>query len=650
MDEENNMLLPQAEKLDGSSGTTVFLTRVTAAVLCVLSIGVLISSAGRDISELTKNSNSELASVAKPNVIFVMVDDAGWGDFGYHSTDFTKATPNIDRLSSEGVRLENYYTDSVCTPSRASFLTGKSTLNTGMWYSLIDMNSEWGLEESFQTIGNYFKSVGYYTAAVGKWHVGHWKKSMWPTSRGFDFYTGLIASQLCSYTDWTYCEPGDSTKTPVILDAAYGTEAARNVPGTYSTFYQQEEAQKLIARRAASGQKDGLFLYLAFNAMHTDLSVPDEFRDSDEYSNLMTVGDSTLSKGRAKAAGAMYLCDKAIGAVVDTLKEHDMYENTIIALSSDNGGSYHSSGSNYPYRGTKGLYSEGGIKVPAMVHSPLLSDAAKGSVYDGLFHVTDWVPTLLTAAGLDSDAVITAQGGDTDGVSQWDALMNPASVSLADASSLPRSEIMHQIDFLSTVGGQIYVDSDEVMAAFTRVVGGSQYKILTATSIGGYGQPFTEDIYNDSEDIGYYLFDLTADPLESNNLWDDERYSSLKKDLLTGMCDYYTSMIAPAFSPNVDSHAFWVAVNSTKKDPMDPTELGYVTYWHNDHNSALPAYTKEAFESYAKAGDDFYCPFKALQTMSYGAHSNPKLATRKGKGRLGSPGLELSLAMLSLPI
>ena len=120
MDEENNMLLPQAEKLDGSSGTTVFLTRVTAAVLCVLSIGVLISSAGRDISELTKNSNSELDYVAKPNVIFVMVDDAGWGDFGYHSTNLQKRLQILIGCLVR-VRLENYYTDSVCTPSRASF-------------------------------------------------------------------------------------------------------------------------------------------------------------------------------------------------------------------------------------------------------------------------------------------------------------------------------------------------------------------------------------------------------------------------------------------------------------------------------------------------------------------------------------------------
>merc|ERR1712146_235855 len=154
--------------------------------------------------------------------------------------------------------------------------------------------------------------------------------------------------------------------------------------------------------------------------------------------------------------------------------------------------------------------------------------------------------------------------------------------------------------------------------------------------IGGYGQPFTEDVYDDSEDIAYYLFDLTADPLESNNLWDDEAYTSLKTELLSSMCDYYTSMVAPVFAFGGDSYAFWLAVNATKINPMDPTELGYITYWQDDQNNASPAYTKEAFEAYANAGGDPYCPFAALQTMSLGAHSNPKFVGRKNEGRHGS--------------
>ena len=387
------------------------------------------------------------------------------------------------------MRLENYYTDSVCTPSRASFLTGKSTLNTGMWYSLIDMNSEWGLEESFQTIGNYFKSVGYYTAAVGKWHVGHWKKSMWPTSRGFDSYFGIVGSQLCEYTDWTYCEP--EVNIPIVLDASADTQPSRNTSGTYSTYALRDEAVAVINERAAQGEKGGLFLYLAFNAMHEKISVPDDFKRTAAWEALKEVDGRELSSTRHLASGCQFLMDEAVGLIVETLKEHDMYENTILVLASDNGGSYYHSGSNYPYRGTKGLYSEGGIKVPAMVHSPLLSDAAKGSVYDGLFHVTDWVPTLLTAAGLDSDAVITAQGGDTDGVSQWDALMNPASVSLADASSLPRSEIVHNIDYIDAgTGIRGYTDLNRTKGVITKIVDGRQYKLMTGSYLGGFTVPF----------------------------------------------------------------------------------------------------------------------------------------------------------------
>ena len=122
VDEESHELLEKSTERESPTRPSgvAWSTRVVVAVLCLLSIGVLISSAGRDMSELSKKSELATASVAKPNVIFVMVDDAGWADFGYHSTDLKYATPNIDRLSAGGVRIENYYTDTVCTPSRAS--------------------------------------------------------------------------------------------------------------------------------------------------------------------------------------------------------------------------------------------------------------------------------------------------------------------------------------------------------------------------------------------------------------------------------------------------------------------------------------------------------------------------------------------------
>merc|ERR1711998_25196 len=246
--------------------------------------------------------------------------------------------------------------------------------------------------------------------------------------------------------------------------------------------------------------------------------------------------------------------------------------------------------------------------------------------------------TLLSAAGFDSDAVITGMGGEVDGVNQWDALMSPASVSLDDASSLPRSEIMHDIDFMSINDGQTYARSDEVMAAFTRVVKGKQYKVLTATSIGGYGQPFTEDIYDDDEDVAYYLFDLSSDPLETNNLWDNADYTALKSDLLTGMCEYYTAMVSPVFAKSVDTRSFWAAVNSTKENPKNATELGFLSYWHNDYSQATPTYSKDEFERTVGVSDETssFCPFTSSGIIHLGSKTNMHFKGHKFTGRIGS--------------
>ena len=133
---------------------------------------------------------SAFAQAEKPNIIFIMADDLGNADLGYRGSEIK--TPNIDKLANEGVRLESFYGEPVCTPSRAALMTGRYPMRYGLQTLVIFPSHTYGLPTDERTLPQALKEAGYRTLMVGKWHLGHADKKYWPQNRGFDHFYGNV--------------------------------------------------------------------------------------------------------------------------------------------------------------------------------------------------------------------------------------------------------------------------------------------------------------------------------------------------------------------------------------------------------------------------------------------------------------------------
>jgi hypothetical protein len=254
-----------------------------------------------------------------------------------------------------------------------------------------------------------------------------------------------------------------------------------------------------------------LFVYHAWNAVHNDLSVPADFEASDEYARVTSL--VTADPARMLLAGALFLVDQRTKKVIDALKTKGMFEHSYVIVASDNGGSPKDGGNNSPLRGSKKTLYDGGVRVPAFVASPLLPASAQGSVYTALFHVTDWLPTIVHGmAGLATDASVDDATTDMalDGVNQFDALVNPA----AFPSPL-RSSIVLNLDYVTqaegstdaTVAGtsSFVTSAAESWSAVISEVGGVRYKLILGQEDVRTYEPFTGTARGESED-GYFTF------------------------------------------------------------------------------------------------------------------------------------------------
>jgi arylsulfatase A-like enzyme len=160
--------------------------------LLSVSLAVLVCSLTTTTSGLAQKS-------AKPNIIYIVADDLGWKDVGFHGSDIT--TPNLDLLARDGVRLEQFYAQPMCTPTRAAFLTGRYPFRYGLQTMVIPASMTYGLPTDERLLSQNLKEAGYSTAIIGKWHLGHGKKEFWPMQRGFDYqYGALIGESITTRT------------------------------------------------------------------------------------------------------------------------------------------------------------------------------------------------------------------------------------------------------------------------------------------------------------------------------------------------------------------------------------------------------------------------------------------------------------------
>ena len=311
----------------------------------------------------------------RPHIIYLLADDLGWGDVGYHGSKI--ATPNIDALAKQGVRLEQFYAQPVCSPTRGALMTGHYPYQIGLQCGVVRPWAKHGmplkLPGGSQSLPEALRTAGYRTAIVGKWHLGHFARAYLPMQRGFDIQYGHYNGALDYFTH--------------IRDG--GHDWHRNGKANYDKGYTTDligaEAARIIAKH---DQKKPLFLYVPFNAPHTPLQAPQKYLK--RYANMK-------NKRRQTFAAMVSCMDDAVGTIVSALKTHKFPpENTLIVFTSDNGGITRL-GSNGKYRAGKGTLYEGGVRVPTV--AVWKGRLPAGKTVNTPMHVVDMYPTLLGLAG-----------------------------------------------------------------------------------------------------------------------------------------------------------------------------------------------------------------------------------------------------------
>ncbi|XP_058124599.1 arylsulfatase B-like [Anopheles coustani] len=362
----------------------------------------------------------------RPHIVIITTDDMGWYDVGFHGSN-QFGTPNIDALAYDGIILNRHYSAPLCTPSRAALMTGKHPMNVGMQHYVIDSDEPWGLGLDQRIMPEYFREAGYRTHMVGKWHLGFFTEQHIPTNRGFDTHRGYLGP----YIDyWNYVNKMNSG-TFEGYDMRHNRDVDFQANGTYATDYFTTAAQDIIASHGPDGAPMLLVMHhLAPHAANDDdpLQAPQETIDRFSY---------IRDKARRTYAAMMSKVDDSVGAVYRSLKENGMLDNSIIVFMSDNGGAtrglHSNTGSNYPLRGQKNSPWEGAVRTAAFIWSPLLKDTQR--VSNQWFHISDWLPTLASAAGV---RVRRPSVTDIDGIDQWEAL--------AYGTGNPRQRLMNNLD------------------------------------------------------------------------------------------------------------------------------------------------------------------------------------------------------------
>lgn len=338
-----------------------------------------------------RNSDSATppaAVVAKPNIIYLLADDLGGNDVGWRNPEIK--TPNLDKLASSGAKLDQYYVQPVCSPTRAAFMTGRYPLRYGFQTGVVRPWAQYGLPLEEQTLAQGLKSAGYETAITGKWHLGHFQPEYLPTKRGFDHQYGHYNGALDYFTH--------------IRDGGFDwhRDDQENRDEGYSTELVGREAARLIRER---DKAKPLFLYVPFNGVHSPHQVPDRYLDL--YPQL---------KGNRKIYAAMITAlDDAVGTITKAVENENLTEKTLIVFSSDNGGPNPGKLSdNGVLRAGKGSVYEGGVRVAAFATWP--GKIKPGSSIQSPIHITDWYPTLLKLTGASTQQKLPLDGHDISGL------------------------------------------------------------------------------------------------------------------------------------------------------------------------------------------------------------------------------------------
>ena len=330
------------------------------------------------IALLTVISISEATKVpppVKPNIVFVLVDDWGFAEVGFRNPKIK--SPNFDDLAKTGLILNRHYVFKYCSPSRASLLTGRWPHHAHQW-NIVPVNVQLGTNLNMTMLPAKLKQAGYSTHMVGKWHQGFFDPAYLPVNRGFDTSSGFLYGGEDHMTERVGC----------AVDY-WKNKAPDTRNGTYDAYTYRSDLTNIIKQHDTSKP---FFLYLPLHNVHAPFQAPKEWID------LYPEG-STCDFRRTFQA-MVSVADNVTGHVVQLMKERNMWDNTLMVVSADNGGAP-CAGSNYPLKGAKATLFEGGVRSLAFANGGVLPESMRGKTSEGFIHIADWYPTFCKMAGVD---------------------------------------------------------------------------------------------------------------------------------------------------------------------------------------------------------------------------------------------------------
>jgi len=345
-----------------------------------------------------------------PNIVMILVDDMGWGDFN----SFTEGkglipTPNLDKLAASGLRLTSNYVQPSCTPSRASLMTGRYAHNTGLTFAIFG-SSPAGLPSNIPIMPELLSKAGYSTHMVGKWHLGKYRWGQVPVGRGFQTHVGSLHGIVEYYTKnlWKYPSKWGGKD----WGAYYQNKTYQHFQDPRHATVAQTEDAIMRMQEHVSGKENvnPLFLYVSYNAPHTPYQPMPEWKKKCRH---------IQHQWRRNHCAMVVGLDNEIPRVIKAA-QRILGKNTVVVFSSDNGGYPWEGGLNAPLRGAKLTTFEGGIRVPGFVLDFSSHYASSKRDMKHMLHISDWLPTFLDWAGRKD----LLSGLHIDGLSQSEALMD----------------------------------------------------------------------------------------------------------------------------------------------------------------------------------------------------------------------------------
>lgn len=346
---------------------------------------ILFALVGQRCTDTPKKDTINLA----PNILLIIADDAGWNDFSYHGSEIK--TANIDALAKKGVQLNRFYANPTCSPSRASFLTGRPASRMGIVAPISD-KSEISLPDSIPTLPQLLQKANYETALFGKWHLGL-KPSSGPKVYGFDYSYGFLHGQIDQYShEYKNGDPSWHRNGKFISEEGHTTDLIEN-----------EAIQWLKSKRDTTKP---FYMQVAYSAPHFPLQEEAKWK--------MPYLESIKDSSRRDFAAAMTHMDYSIGQILKALKNQHLEESTVVIFISDNGamenwyptkqysgkhGPNSVLGSNLPLKDWKTSNYEGAIRVPAILY---WKNKSKPNIKNQYISVIDMMPTLLQIAEVKS--------------------------------------------------------------------------------------------------------------------------------------------------------------------------------------------------------------------------------------------------------